>query len=282
MRTIAYASYPNVDPNLTSLDIYTPPGDVSGCTGRPIVVWVHGGGWTSGDKGEYMADKVSLFNGAGYVFASVNYRLTDKNLAFPHHNIRYTIRTPPTPFRGSSTMRSSSVETRTRSRCSGTAQGGGIVAALATDERYLGNDGVSLRSIGCVGSMDGEGYDIVAGATTSPPDVQVGYRNAFGSDPGVWEQASPVRHVAPNKGIPSYFVAARGNDWRFAQHLAFIDALRTAGVPTTVLDATTLEHIDLTTQIGAPGDTLVTPALMSFLVGCFAPTTALDVHWLVI
>ena len=119
--------------------------------------------------------------------------------------------------------------------------------------------------------MDGEGYDVVAGATTSPPDVQVGYRNVFGSDPNGWAQASPIRHVAPGKGIPSFFVAARGNDWRFAQHLAFIGALRTAGVPTTVLDATSLEHADLTTQIGAPGDTLVTPELMAFLAGCYAP-----------
>jgi hypothetical protein len=54
-----------------------------------------------------------------------------------------------------------------------------------------------------------------------------------------------------------------------AQHTAFIQALQHAGVPTTVLDATELEHADLTTLVGAPGDTMVTPALMDFLGGCF-------------
>ena len=52
--------------------------------------------------------------------------------------------------------------------------------------------------------------------------------------------------------------------------MAFITALRAAGVPTTVLDSRALEHADLTTLVGAPGDTLVTPALMDFLATCFA------------
>ena len=56
---------------------------------------------------------------------------------------------------------------------------------------------------------------------------------------------------------------------RLAQHNAFILALQNAGVPTTVLDSTELEHADLTTLVGAPGDTKVTPALMDFLLGCF-------------
>ena len=46
--TFSYASLPGVDPNLLSLDVYTPPDDGSGCGDRPMVVWIHGGGWTSG------------------------------------------------------------------------------------------------------------------------------------------------------------------------------------------------------------------------------------------
>ena len=64
--------------------------------------------------------------------------------------------------------------------------------------------------------------------------------------------------------------AARGIDWRLQQHLEFVSALQSAGVPTTVLDSRELEHADLTTAVGAPGDTVVTPALMNFLHGCFA------------
>jgi len=45
--------------------------------------------------------------------------------------------------------------------------------------------------------------------------------------------------------------------------------LRQAGIPTTVLDSRELEHADLTTLVGAPGDTIVSPALTDFLGGCF-------------
>ena len=83
MQTFAYRTVPGVDPNLTSVDVYTPlAADGGGCTDRPLVVWVHGGGWAGGDKSEFMDDKVPLFNGAGFVFASVNYRITE-HLADP-------------------------------------------------------------------------------------------------------------------------------------------------------------------------------------------------------
>jgi acetyl esterase/lipase len=152
----------------------------------------------------------------------------------------------------------------------GHSAGGGVVAAVSTDGRYLGRSDLPLSAITCAASMDGEGYDVVSGATTSPPEWQPVYTNAFGTDPAAWEQASPIRHVAPDKGIPRYFLAARGIDWRFNEHLKFIDALQQAGVPTTVLDSRALEHADLTTAVGDPADTVVTPAVMSFLTQCFS------------
>ena len=152
----------------------------------------------------------------------------------------------------------------------GHSAGGGIVSAIATDPTYLGASGLGLDAIACAGSMDGEGYDVVAGATTAPVEFQTGYRNAFGDDPAVWVQASPINHVAAGVGIPPFFVAARGVDWRFEQHRRFVEALNGAGVPTVVVDATSLEHADLTVAIGAPGETVVTPPLMDYLAGCFA------------
>jgi acetyl esterase/lipase len=269
-RTVQYATYQGVDPNQNSLDVYIPPSGDRGCSGRPIVVWVHGGGWAGGDKTDYMTDKVHLFNGAGYVFASVNYRLTNKEAVPP---------SPQYPVHNQDTAdaiawlihHAKEIGGDTRHvAVFGHSAGGGIVAAITTDGQFLGKSGLSLDAITCAGSMDGEGYDVTAGATTAePPEWRLVYTDAFGTDPAVWAAASPINHVAAGKGIPRYFVAARGSDWRSAQHKAFIDALQHAGVPTTVLDATELEHADLTTLVGAPGDTKVTPALMDFLGGCF-------------
>ena len=269
-RTVQYASYPGVDPNQNSLDVYIPPAGDHGCSGRPIVVWVHGGGWGGGDKAEFMTDKVPLFNGAGYVFATVNYRVTNKEAVPP---------SPQYPVHNQDTADAVAWLIHHAKEIGGDSRhvavfghsaGGGIVAAITTDSQYLGKSGLSLDAITCAGSMDGEGYDITAGATTAePPEWRTVYTDAFGTDPKVWDAASPINHVAAGKGIPRYFIAARGSDWRVAQHKAFIEALQQAGVPTTVLDSSELEHADLTTLVGAPGDTKVTPALMDFLGGCF-------------
>ena len=57
------------------LDVYLPTGDTS--TSRPLLVFVHGGGFKNNDKvGAFNARFCSGFAKRGYVAASVNYRLT--------------------------------------------------------------------------------------------------------------------------------------------------------------------------------------------------------------
>jgi len=52
------------------LDLYLPP---TGTAPRPVVIWIHGGGWRAGDKAENRAQ--SLLK-SGFAVASVNYRYT--------------------------------------------------------------------------------------------------------------------------------------------------------------------------------------------------------------
>jgi acetyl esterase/lipase len=63
-----------------TLDLYTPEG-LDGLA--PLVVYIHGGGWTSGDKsdGVGLIFKDELIR-RGFVFAALNYRLAPK-YAFP-------------------------------------------------------------------------------------------------------------------------------------------------------------------------------------------------------
>ena len=216
--TFTYAEMTGVDPNRISLDVYTPPATDGACADRPLVVWVHGGGWAGGDKAEFMEDKVPLFNGAGFVFASVNYRLTDETLVPP---------SPQYPVHNDDTAASLAWLVDHAEQIGadpeqiavlGHSAGGGITAAISTDERYLGRFGLPLDTIGCAGSMDGEGYDVTAGATTSPPEWQPTYTTAFGTDPAVWADASPINHVAADKGIPD--LLRRGTRGRLASRAA--------------------------------------------------------------
>ena len=55
---------------LQRLDLYLPEADKSA---RPLVIWVHGGGWNSGSKDGCTARWLVEY---GYAVASINYRLS--------------------------------------------------------------------------------------------------------------------------------------------------------------------------------------------------------------
>jgi acetyl esterase/lipase len=56
------------------LDMYTPTGDT--VTGRPAIVWVHGGSFSSGSKtSAELVDEATTFARKGYVNVSIDYRL---------------------------------------------------------------------------------------------------------------------------------------------------------------------------------------------------------------
>src|SRR5919112_402905 len=71
---ITYGSAPGVDgnPEALKLDLYQPTGDT--LAKRPALVWVHGGGFTMGDKSSGRA-RATFFAKLGYVAVSINYRL---------------------------------------------------------------------------------------------------------------------------------------------------------------------------------------------------------------
>lgn len=270
--TEQYAQHDGVPIELNSVDVYLPSADADGeCSSRPLVVWIHGGGWTEGDKAAGIDDKVRLFTSAGYAFASVNYRLTDPEVvpAAP----RYPVHDQDAADAIAWLVKRSDELGVDAERVAvlGHSAGGGITAAIATDATYLSAQGLDVRDIRCAGSIDGEGYDVTRGATHPDPNVNLTYLNAFGNDPAVWAQASPMNHVRADAGIPDFFVAARGTPMRLDLHAEFVEALRDAGIPATVVDARALDHAEVSDDIGAPGDTIVTPALMEFLGGCFDP-----------
>jgi acetyl esterase/lipase len=268
--TARYATHDGVDANLNSLDVWRPPADERGCADRPLVVWVHGGSWTGGDKTDDIQTKVDLFTAAGYAVASVNYRLTNDTVEpptpqYPVHNVdaadalAYLVAHGP----------ELGVDVD-RIAVLGYSAGGGIVGAVATDESYLEAHDLKLGSLRCAASIDGEGFDVPYGATHPDPRVHGPYTDIFGDDPAGWEGASPVHHVAAGKGIPAYFVAARGPEGRMYEHNELIATLRSAGVPVTVFDAQALDHDTVAKNI-KPGDTTISPSLMEFLEQCFAP-----------
>ncbi len=76
-RNLVYAQ---VGDRALRLDVYRPEGPVQGVR-RPLLVWIHGGGWRKGSHGGTPAAGLAAPE-AGYVVASIEYRLTDEAI-FP-------------------------------------------------------------------------------------------------------------------------------------------------------------------------------------------------------
>jgi arylformamidase len=259
---IAYENVPGVAPDLVSLDVYPPD---HGCP-APVVIWVHGGGWSIGDKRNQMPDKVELFNDAGYVVVSVNYRLTDPAspdpVRYPTHDedVAAAVAWVHDHIAGYG-------GDPARLALLGHSAGAQIVASVATDARFLGAHGLGLDALRCAAPLDTEGYDV-----SGPAGAGIGiYRNAFGDDPATWADASPQSHVAPGKGIPPFLLVERGTLARRRAAETFAQHLRDAGVAVTMVEARGLTHAQVNSQIGAPGDTVITPPLSTFLADCLVP-----------
>jgi acetyl esterase/lipase len=74
---ITYGSAVNLSNQtiILKLDLYKPPA-TDPITSRPAIIWVHGGSFSSGNKGSpELVDEANTFTKKGYVNASIDYRL---------------------------------------------------------------------------------------------------------------------------------------------------------------------------------------------------------------
>jgi len=263
-NTVQYKAVTGVDANLLSLDIYhyaqsSPP--------KPVVVYVHGGGFAGGDKANNMTNKQTLFSSLGYILVSINYRLSPENystdpnrLLYPtHHNdvadaVKWVY--DNIGKYGGNNQKIALL---------GHSAGAQLVALTGTSNLFLPTRGLNLNLIKGVACIDTEGYDVVARGNENN---QV-YLNAFGQATTFWFEASPINNLFRGTSYPNFFIAKRGNNSRIDDSNAFISKLRAVGVLVSEITANQYDHEGINTAIGASGETIVTEPLKSFFAECF-------------
>ena len=234
------------------LDIYAP----ANAKNLPVVFWIHGGGWQTGDKSS-VQHKPQAFVDKGFVFVSTNYRLLPdvdmgtiirdiaKSIHWVHDHIAENGGDPNRLF------------------VMGHSAGAQLAALICTDDRYLKAEGISFSVLkGCV-PVDGDTYDVPAIITTAEtrrrvhgqPMPKFGHREKFGNDPAKHIDFSAVTHIAKDKGIPPFliiYVNSHPDTTAQAERLGSV--LTAAGISAKLVGGKDTNHTKINDDLGLPDD----------------------------
>ncbi len=260
-RDIAYARHEGVDPRLTSLDLYLPlhRPEPSGEGGHPIIVYVHGGGWRIGDKAR-VYEKPAHFCAQGYIFASVNYRLSP-DVRHPAHTQDVAdavawLHEHAHEFGGDPR----------RIVLMGHSAGAHIVTLIAVDSRYLGAHDLAPSDLAGVVSLDTASFDLKRRARAVLTRRMI--RDAFGQDPATLQDASPMTHVQEGEAYPPMLIvyASKRPDAR-RESERFVEALGEVGASAALLEAEGKDHAAVNRDVGVDEDPM-SEAIDRFLAEC--------------
>jgi acetyl esterase/lipase len=214
------------------LDVFTPGSGGA----APLVVFVHGGGWSVGDKAQYAAVGDHLAR-AGLVTVLVNYRLSP---AVKH------------PTHAQDVAQAINWCYRNAARCGadperlclfGHSSGAHLVALVTLEPSYLAAEGMDTSIIRRVIGVSGVAYDLderYAAMVVAPFFTPV-----FGEDATRWKQAAPMQYI---DGTAPPFLLIHGlgdTEAPPAGTEVFAAALQQAGVPTKLVLVPDNNHVEV-------------------------------------
>jgi|GEM_PF-208214 len=223
----------------------------------PLIVFIHGGGWTIGDKDRAARFKAGFFTQNGYAFATVNYRLRPD--VEVHESALDIVEAIAWLISNADAL---GIDTETII-LQGHSAGAHLAALIALDPSYLESAGVSPNRIQAVSLLDGAGYDI-------PRQIREGsngelYRTVFGEDPRYLQKMSPFNHVGRLSPPASFLIHyVDGRPASKNQSLALAGAIRAAGGKAAAIPAKGKTHATINREFGLPDD-VPTQELISFL-----------------
>jgi acetyl esterase/lipase len=243
------------DRALQSLDVYWKDNGKP----RPVVIYVHGGGWFFGDKSE-VHHKPDFFAAHDMAFISTNYRLRAEYEVYDQlEDIAAVVRWVH------DNQRTYGLDP-SRVVLMGHEAGAHLVSLIGTDPSYLKTVQLSLSDLRGVVAVNTVAFDIEAQMQGSASFVERRrFRLAFGEDPAVWQAASPVTQVAKGANTPGFaLIYVAGNDAMVEQAKGFSRALREAAVDVVMIPGNEKTGETIDRELGQPNDA-PSLALMAFI-----------------
>ena len=239
-RDLAYAEPKSAT---RSLDVYAPAEG----KGRPVVVWVHGGGWQQGDKKD-AGVKPRAFVDRGFVFVAVNYRL------LPDATIGQMAGDVAKAVRWTRDHAADYGGDPDAVAVAGHSAGAQLAALVCTDPRYLKAEGLPLTAVRACVPVDGDTYDVPLQIATVEQRRKDIYRTKFG-DADAQKDLSPVAHAARGRGTPPFLILhVADHPETQLQSRRLVAALEAAGVAARAYPAAGTTHAAIDADLGKPDD----------------------------
>jgi len=250
-RTIIYGQHQR-----QQIDVYEPDDAVDEL---PMVVFIHGGGWSAGSHKTVQA-KPNHFNETGYYFASAGYRvLPDAPVEQQAADIGAAIQA----LRGQASAIGFDPD---RIVLMGHSAGAHLAALAATDPQYAGD---AFAAIQGVILLDSAAYDIPANMAKAGKQTLNLYRDVFGEDQTRQTALSPTTYIggpdAPNWLALYVEDRARAK----AQAELIVSGLVAEGASAQAVAIAETDHGRLNREFGTDAGTQQTLAVNQFLSAMF-------------
>lgn len=233
-----------------------------GARRAPLIVYLHGGGWSAGTPLAGQGDKPGHFTARGFAYATIGYRFVPGA----------TVEAQLAEIAGAiAALRRERGVDPDRIVLLGHSSGGHLAAMLAADPRWLDAAGVPIATVKAAILLDPAAIDVTAflrpGAGGGTIDAF--YRPAFGDDRVRQWALSPLAHAAaPNAGA-WLMLHDVGNIGAAIQSQQLARELAAAGAqPVRVQPVSGTSHVRLNDEIGRPNDA-ATAAIDAFLATAF-------------
>lgn len=257
---IPYAEARDWPDHLNTLDVYYRTRSTN--KDKPLIVFIHGGGWNQGDK-SFIGNRRNRvvpehYTRLGYVFAAVNFRLANSS-ASPKATVAdmaADIGAAVAWLRQHAGRYGANTD---RVLLWGYSSGAHLATLLAMDDQYLGRYDLGRSVLAGVVAMDVPHYDVPLAISvledkqSSPYDakrLQWLYR-LFGEHPREQERFSPAAHLETARDDIAFLLLSaghnRGRHESFSQTMTaqFQRQLQAAGIAARHFHCPTRGHTDL-------------------------------------
>jgi arylformamidase len=242
-KDIAYIRQP-ANPQRQSLDIYQAPQG----TDRPVIVYIHGGGWHNGAKEQGADGKAQALDRLGWMLVAINYRLSPDvqhpehikdvaaAVAWVHDNIDDYGGDPE------------------RIVVMGHSAGAHLAALVATDPQRLAAHGKSPAILDGAILLDGAAYDVptMLDNPNLPENSRTMHLGWLGNRRSNWADASPILQVDRSTDIPPFLILHTSSAMGAAESKRLGDALEQAGGSAVVLECPDDDHTSINRNLGTP------------------------------